>query len=73
MDFNECWRVIECVNVSVIRKYTNSKSVNSWAHFDIANPQISELCQSKIENIHDYSANRKSANFFKIQNVSKHS
>ncbi len=47
----------------------NRKSANSQAHFAIANPQISELCQSHIANsqiCNDESANHKSSNFLGV-------
>ncbi len=31
---------------TTVSKSTNRKSANSWAHSAIANPQISQVCQS---------------------------
>jgi hypothetical protein len=59
-------------------KSANRKSANSWSHSAIANPKLSEVCQSanrKRAHFHDLSANRKTFNFYTIlhNSVSKSS
>ncbi len=72
---NTSWVMIPAQSFLLVRggqaifvlKLANRKSANSWAHSDIAKPQLFKVCQSSkiaYPKYYDYSRNPKYKNFY---------